>query len=210
MRPAVARRTEREGRRTLAPAPSTRQTGGVDTDAARLDIDDAWRRFSDGLRAYLARRVRQPADADDLLQQVFLKVAASPPDDVPEERFGAWLRRVARNVLVDASRRARVRKTDALSPDAAADEDHEAEWTGLTRCLAPMVAALPAPYADAVRRSDLDGESQRALAVELGVSHSAIKSRVQRGRRMLRERIVACCDPIDGDGMDCAPDEPCS
>ena len=86
----------------------------------------------------------------------------------------------------------------------------DAEWAALTRCLAPMIAALPAPYAEAVRRSDLDGETQRALADELGVSHSAIKSRVQRGRRMLRERLVACCNPIDGDGMDCAPDEPCS
>jgi RNA polymerase sigma-70 factor (ECF subfamily) len=56
-----------------------------------------------------------------------------------------------------------------------------------------MVAAPPEPYWRAVRPVDLDGASQVALARELGLSQSGAKSRMQRGRTMLRNAFLRCC-----------------
>lgn len=175
------------------------------------DLEAAWSRFGDQLRRWLERRVRQPADAEDVLQQVFLKMAASPPLDVPDEKIGAWLFRVARNALVDAGRKARVRRADALVAIETEAREDPTSRKGLTRCLEPMLKTLPETYAIAVRETDLHGRSQRELAAELGLSYSALKSRVQRGRRMLRDNLVACCRPDeDLNCSGCDEDAPCA
>lgn len=174
------------------------------------ELEAAWLRFGDRLRAWLERRLPQAADAEDVLQQVFLKMAASPPKDVPEDRLGAWLFRVARNALVDARRRATVRSAESLSTDPV-DTDEPAARKSLTRCLEPMLKTLPTSYADAVREADLRGRSQRELAADLGLSHSAVKSRVQRGRRMLHDNLIACCRPDDDLNCGgCDDDAPCA
>jgi hypothetical protein len=57
-----------------------------------------------------------------------------------------------------------------------------------------MLKTLPEHYAVAVREADLEGRPQRELAEELGLSYSAMKSRVQRGRRLLHANLVAACE----------------
>lgn len=181
------------------------------TRATVPELEAAWRRFGDHLRRWLERRVRQPADAEDVLQQVFLKMAASPPTGVPEERLGAWLFRVARNALADARRRASVRDAESLTHVGPVERSEASSPRSLTACLEPMLRTLPEEYAAAVREADLRGRSQRELAVELGLTYSALKSRVQRGRRMLRDHLVACCRPDeDLDCGGCDPDAPCN
>ena len=180
------------------------------TDAPTThDLDAAWSRFSDQLRRWLERRLPQAADAEDVLQQVFLKLAQHPPTNVPEERIGAWLFRVARNALIDARRRAGVRRTDTLDDDALREEEQE-ERRSISRCLEPMLHTLPQDYAEAVRGADFERRTQKRLAEEAGVSLSAMKSRVQRGRAMLRDNLVACCNPDDDlNCRGCEPDAPC-
>ena len=63
----------------------------------------------------------------------------------------------------------------------------------LSRCLEPFLRQLPKTYREAVEAVDLKGQSQKVLAEEWGLSHSAVKSRVQRGRKMLKELFHACC-----------------
>ena len=106
------------------------------------DLEAAWSRFGDQLRRWLERRVRQPADAEDVLQQVFLKMADTPPMNVPNERIGAWLFRVARNALVDAGRRARVRTTESLATAEPAGREDDTSRKSLTRCLEPLLQTL--------------------------------------------------------------------
>jgi len=177
---------------------------------APLDLETAWQRFSDALRSFLGRRMRRPEDAEDVLQQVFLKLASAPPGDLPDERLGAWLYRVARNAAVDAHRREHVRATESLAPDAASEAPDEDTLAALAGCLEPMLRTLPETYAEALREVDLAGRKPRDLAAELGLSHSAIKSRVQRGRALLRERFLACCGPVDeADPCVCEDPDPC-
>jgi RNA polymerase sigma-70 factor (ECF subfamily) len=163
-----------------------------------MDPGRLWEEFGPPLRGFLARRVPPGVDADDLVQDVFLRVIRSLASLRSTERPEAWLFQIARNALRD-SLRARLRRdgrTDALevdlpaAPDAAADRAAEAE---LAPCLTAMIGRLAEPYRTAITLTSLQGVTQAAAARQAGISISGMKSRVQRGRDQLRQMLVTCC-----------------
>jgi RNA polymerase sigma-70 factor (ECF subfamily) len=176
------------------PGPAGGRTG------TGLDPAALWADFAPPLRGFLARRVPPGVDADDLVQEVFLRVIRHAGSLRSTDRPEAWLFQIARNALRD-SLRARLRRdgrNDALEgdddlaagPDAAADRAAEAE---LAPCLTPMIERLPEPYRTAITLTTIEGVSQADAARQLGISHSGMKSRVQRGRERLRDLLVRCC-----------------
>jgi RNA polymerase sigma-70 factor, ECF subfamily len=159
-----------------------------------VQTESVWQAFREPLWNYIARRVPNATDADDVLQDVFLKVHRQLPALENEERLAPWLYRVARNTLIDRYRRLDgtelVEPTDDLS--ASEPEVPDAEQK-IAACLKDMINGLPASYRDALVLSELEGLPQRLVAQRLGLSLSGAKSRVQRGRRLLREALLACC-----------------
>lgn len=163
-----------------------------------LDPAMLWEQFGPPLRGFLARRVPPGVDADDLVQEVFLRVirgmAALRSTDRPE----AWLFQIARNALRD-SLRVRLRRdgrTDPLEGDLPAEVDPAADRAAeaeLAPCLTAMIDRLAEPYRTAITLTSLQGVSQADAARRLGVSASGMKSRVQRGRVQLRQMLVTCC-----------------
>lgn len=158
----------------------------------------AWRALEGQLRPFLARRLSQPSDVDDVLQETLLRVHTGLPTVRDEERFGPWVYRVARNALADHLRaRARHPLAEGEPPELPAPAHDEAEVDALPALLAtqmaPFVAMLPSPYREALTLTELQGMPQGEAAALLGVSVSAMKSRVQRGRARLRALLEACC-----------------
>jgi len=158
----------------------------------------AWKELEQRLRPYLARRVASPADVDDLLQDVFVRMHQSLPDLRDEERFGGWVYRIARSAIVDqARRRARAPHVtpgtaDDL-PSAAPETAEDALQSDLGECVALFVSQLPSPYREAVTLTELEGLTQKDAAEMLGISLSGVKSRVQRGREKIRSLFEECC-----------------
>lgn len=175
----------------------------MNTMTATSDLP--WQELDRDLRAFIARRVRNQADVDDLVQRVLLQIVQSVNTLRHTERLHAWVYRTARNVVVDyyrsrGSRRALTtaaadgaRSEPALPPAAFDDDDEAAALRELARCLGPMLRQLPAAHQEAVRLVDLEGATQQHAAVHAGVSLSGMKSRVQRGRQHLRDVLEACC-----------------
>lgn len=162
-----------------------------------------WRDWQAALRRYVARRVRQPADADDVLHEVFLKIEAHLSGLREPGRLAAWLYRIADHAIADHYRRER--PWEALTDDLPASESAEDGAAALAACLRPMIEALPETYRQAVLWSEIDGLPQREVAERLGLSLSGAKSRVQRGRDKLRDMVSACCHvEVHGEGMACA------
>ncbi len=160
-----------------------------------------WSEISGRLRAFLARRVRDPEDVDDLLQEVFLRLHRASGTLVQADRLHAWLFQITRNALVDHYRAAAARRrhtggtVDGELPEVVAEEtDVARDEAELAGCLAPMLERLPEPYREAVRLTELDGVPQVDAAGRLGLSVSGMKSRVQRGRRLLRDLLLRCCE----------------
>jgi RNA polymerase sigma-70 factor (ECF subfamily) len=156
-----------------------------------VSVEQVWERYAERQRRWLRARVASDADADDLLSEVFLRVLQKLDQLEDAERLGAWVGRITRNVLIDHHRRRAPRtNVEGLDPACAADAP---DPTPLAEWLAAEVAELEPPYREALELTELGGLSQKAAAERLGLSHSGVKSRVQRGRAQLAARLHACC-----------------
>lgn len=157
----------------------------------------SWEALRAELYRFVARRI-PTADADDVVQEALVRIHRGLPRVREEGAIVAWLYQVTRNTLADHLRAAR--PSEELTEDDVGEpiDPDDAAFRGLAFCMVPFVAMLPEPYRKAIELVELGGISQVEAAAQLGVPISTMKSRVQRGRAMLRERLEACCD-IDVD-----------
>jgi RNA polymerase sigma-70 factor, ECF subfamily len=160
--------------------------------------EDAYRDLRARLEAFIARRVESRETAEDLAQEVLLRLLRA--DTAHLANPSAWLFRVARNVITDHYRTRRPAapiSVDRTRPaDSAADpfaDDPASARRELATCLVSLVDQLAEPYRSAVTAVDLHGHTHAAMAGRAGISIPGAKSRVQRGRRLLRRLLTDCC-----------------
>lgn len=156
----------------------------------------SWQDVAARLRPFVARRV-SPAEVDDVMQDIFVRMQRGLAGLRDDERFTSWLFQVARSSIAEHQRaRARHPLTDGNVEDPAAEpagDDREA-MRSLARCVSLFVAALPSPYREAVTLVELEGLTAREASEMVGISVSGMKSRVQRGREQLRRMFEMCCE----------------
>lgn len=169
-------------------------------ESAHAEAERAWRAIEERLRPFVARRVSTPADVDDVLQEVFLRLSRGLGSLRDEERIAPWLFTIARNAATDHQRRvarsplARAEVRERASEDDPAEDAQDERLLGeLSRCVASFVAQLPTEQREAITLVELEGVSQKDAAAMLGLSHSGMKSRVQRGRAALRRMFERAC-----------------
>ena len=199
--------------------------GSIPSDAtpARLGAETVWMEFRERLRAFVARRVSNPADVDDIVQWAFLQMHRSLAGIRSRERIHAWLYSTARRAIADyyrsGKRRREVLAGNTLDLDAlgrgsnlAADDAEDARQE-VASCLAPVVERLSPADRDAIVLTELEGLRLADAAARAGLSLSGMKSRVQRARRRLRQAMLDCCHlALDARGTptSCAKREPSS
>lgn len=155
-------------------------------------MDDLWRQHRKGLHSYIARRVRDAAAVEDILQVVFLKAHENLHAVQSKDSIAAWLYRIAANGIADYYRGHKYH--DELPEEIEAPEP-ERDYVGeLADCLQPLISALPEKYGDAITLSEIEGLPQKEVALRLGISLSGAKSRIQRGREKLRDLLQECCE----------------
>ncbi len=157
----------------------------------------SWTEVAAKLRPFVARRV-SPAEIDDVMQDIFIRMQRGLPALRDEDRFTSWLFQIARSSVAEHARtRARHPLPDGDEPEEPAaeceDDDREA-MRALAGCVSLFVAALPSPYREAVTLVELEGLTAHAAADMVGISISGMKSRVQRGRGQLRRMFDQCCE----------------
>jgi RNA polymerase sigma-70 factor (ECF subfamily) len=143
------------------------------------------------LRGWLRHRLGNPAEADDLLQDLFLKALRQGDRFCSVQNARAWLFEVARNTLADRLRVAR--ETVDLPEDLAAPADEPDTVDTLTACLPRVLSELSAADREAITLCDLQGMPQAKFAAAKGLRLSAAKSRLQRARQRLRARMTQVC-----------------
>jgi RNA polymerase sigma-70 factor (ECF subfamily) len=159
---------------------------------------DFWQEHKTRLRSYIAKRVRESDAVDDILQEIFLKAHTSLHTLKSPGRITAWLYRIAANAITDHYRS---HPSWLTLPDELAAPEAERDYAAeLAACLQPLIHDLPEIYQTALVLSELEGLPQKEVAQSLGISLSGAKSRVQRGREMLRRRLLDCCDIETGGG----------
>jgi len=164
-----------------------------------------WESFHVELRNYVRRRTKDDATADDIVQEIFVKVLKNMERIEEVENIQEYLYAIARNTLIDSFRsRKLVLKEDYIENEAlrenSLDGNSEDEVpASLNRivsscCVRPFIDKLPDKYREAIIASEINNESQKEMAERLNISYSGAKSRVQRGREKLKELLQQCCD----------------
>ncbi len=155
--------------------------------------EEIWHAYQSRIRGFIASRIDDKSAADDLLQEVFIKIHTRLGQLDDGERLGSWLFQITRNAINDHYRARRPQQPFDESLLEENDESVALARRELEACLLPMIENLPDNYRDAVRLSEIDGLTQEAVAERLGLSLSGAKSRVQRGRRQIRGMMESCC-----------------
>lgn len=154
-------------------------------------LTTAWAAHEAELRNWARRHLRNPAQADDLMQDLFLKALRQGERFCTLHNARAWLFEVARNTLADRLRVAR--ETVELPEDLSAPLEDTDTVDRLTACLPRVLSELGEEDRDAITRCDLEGMAQADYAAARGLSLSAAKSRLQRARQRLKTRMTQAC-----------------
>ena len=169
-------------------------------------ISEVVKREHSRLRNFIRRRVPDPRDAEDILQDVFYELVEANRLLMPIEHVTGWLFRVARNRIIDLFRK---KKPENFSDVAVAHEDDEGELLRLEDLLPSVDASPEALYARSVLLDELElaveelpeeqrqvfiaheleGQSFKQMAAETGVNVNTLLSRKRYAVRHLRQRL---------------------
>jgi len=158
-------------------------------------INHVWDELSVPLKSFIKKRIANEADADDIFQEVFMKIHNNIYDLLDDHKIHAWVYRITRNAIVDYYRRHNNSIelsdfSDELAMEPAEDINSNVE---IAACLKTMIDSLPEIYKQALLLTEFENLTQKELSEKMGLSLSGAKSRVQRGRDKLKEMLLGCC-----------------
>lgn len=157
------------------------------------NIELIWEAFHDQLLRFILKKVHNKDFAEDILQSVFLKIISKIDTLKDSSKLKSWLYQIANNAITDHFREKKLTgpgEDDNFDPDDEVDGNINEEVGGW---ILPIIEELPEKYREALILSEINGISQKALASHLGISYEGAKSRVQRGRALIKDRLTQCC-----------------
>ena len=162
-------------------------------------VEKSWLAYQRKLLLYIQSRVKTPEDAEDIINDVFMKLSNTVNDNTDIENISAWLYRVSKNSIIDYYRTKK--NLEPLPDDFFMDSDANGDVNNkepniikeLSKCMPPMINALPEAYRQPLLLSEIEGLKYKEVATELGLSISAVKSRILRGREKLHKSLIICC-----------------
>lgn len=173
-----------------------------------LNTETLWKEFSDYVRAFIRSKVSGDEVAEDIVQDIFMRIHQGLGGLNNEDRLQSWVFGIARRALADYYRqkdRDREEPKENVLDISESEEDEDvpalADYEGshsvheeVLSWLVPMIDELPPKYRVPLKMADVEGKTQQEVADELGLSLSGAKSRVQRAREKLGEVLAACCE----------------
>lgn len=152
-----------------------------------------WKDYQEGLLGFIRSRVTDISVADDILQDVFVRIHANIDTLKEEGSVKSWIYQIARNALIDyyrANKPMEELPESIAAPEVDAGGKAQREIEG---CVVRLIKELPELYREALLLSEVEGLTQKETAERLGLSLSGAKSRVQRGRELLKDLLDGCC-----------------
>jgi RNA polymerase sigma-70 factor, ECF subfamily len=151
------------------------------------EFGDAYLRWSPGLRGYVYRIIGNVADADDIVQEAFLRVLRANIAATSEEHLRRYLYRVASNLIVDRWRRSKHEEGEEMMRDPVSPQPHHQDDTAVAKIFAELKprerALLWLAY--------VEGETHEEIASSLGVGRRGVKVMLFRAKRHLRDLLQA-------------------
>ena len=161
-----------------------------------------WNNCRQILNQFIRKRVNDQSVVDDSLQYVFGKIHSNIGTLTHKEKINSWIYQITRNTIIDYYRNKK-QKTELNESSLVYENNLENEsYVKLEKGLEKMINRLPPKYSEAILLTDYEGLTQKEVSEKLGISLPGAKSRVQRGRKLLKEMYLKCCHiEFDRKGM---------
>jgi RNA polymerase sigma-70 factor (ECF subfamily) len=155
-------------------------------------VEKAWNDYSKKLLNLIRNKVKTHQDAEDILAEVFVKLANQTELSKVPHKLSVWLYLVTKNTIIDYYRS---QKPFEALPDDLIAEAQEAPQAiaSLSACIIPIIEELPETYRAPLLLSEIAGKSQKQVAEELEISLPAVKSRILRGRKRVKNLMAKRC-----------------
>lgn len=157
-------------------------------------IENLWNEFSSNLKSFILSKVKNEADASDILQDTYLKIHDNIHTLKDSSHIKQWIYQITRNLIIDyfrtAARDGKNREIINYLPVSSPSGRFMDEAIG---DMIRMMDKLSPEYCEALCLTEIEGLSQKEYAEKKGLSYSGAKSRVQRGRAMLKDILMKCC-----------------
>ncbi len=148
------------------------------------------------LLLYVKKRINSKEDAEDITQEIFYKLSKSDTSDV--KNLKSWVYTIAQNTITDYYRKHKVDTVDVeMNPILEEDEGMSAAKE-LSSCITSYVGMLPEEYRSILTLSELENVPQKEIAERLNMNYVTVRSKIQRGRKKLKDMFSTCCTIIQG------------
>ena len=161
-----------------------------------MEVKNIHNQFHKTLLSFISNRINNKNDAEDILQEVFIKITKGIVSLDDKEKVKSWIFTITRNTITDYYRK-NANKTNIFITENTIEETEEEididNTKGLDKCLKGFIEKLPEEYRDIIIDSELKGIKQKDLVEKYNLQYPTVRSRVQRGRTRLKEMLLKCC-----------------
>lgn len=148
------------------------------------------------LLRYVKNRIRNKEDAEDITQEVFYKLSKLGNDDI--DNLESLIFTIAKNTITDHYRKHKPQMVDLENNPVWVEEEAGDAARALSNCITSYIDALPQEYRYIMRLSELENVSQKEIAQTLGMNYVTVRSKIQRGRKKLKDMLSECCTIVQG------------
>ncbi len=168
---------------------------------ACLNVAPVFDQYKEVLIRFISSRIKDPVDRDELVSEVMMKVYDNCEKLPGIRNLESWLVTISRNAIIDYHRQ-RGKVVLGEIPEVGEDESNTL-YQSVAACIPGLIDRLPPKYGGPLFDYEMKGIPQKELAVQYQMSESGLKSRVQRGRKMLRALLLDYCGDLFEANDDC-------
>ena len=153
------------------------------------EVSSLWIEYKSGLKYYILKKIKNEDLANELSHEVLMKIYKSCCSGNEIKNIRSWMYQIAHNTVIDYAK-----KEDKFADEATEilKEDENNTYEDIEEFVEPLIKLLPEKYALPLLLSDIEGNNQIEVSKQMNLSLTATKSRIQRARKLLKEKIIEC------------------
>ena len=153
------------------------------------EVSSLWIEYKSGLKYYILKKLKNEDLADELSHEVLMKIYNSCCSGNEIKNIKSWMYQIAHNTVIDYLK-SENKFTNEVTEKFESDENNTYEEA--EKFVEPLIKLLPEKYALPLLLSDIEGINQIEVSRKMNLSLTATKSRIQRARKLLKEKIIEC------------------
>lgn len=155
-----------------------------------MTTKEVWTIYAEDLRRFILSKVKDVTITEDILQDTFIKIHTKLHTLKDSDKLKSWVFAIARYTILDYFKASKLTYTSEVIEIEAETETSEHNEQD---CLRGILKNLPKKYRDPLFLSDIKGMKQQAIAEQLKLPLSTVKSQIQRARKQIAKGFMDCC-----------------